>query len=76
MKYLMCYDVHNSRGDAGVYADINRAMEEKFEVLVKCTESVYLFEAGAMDLDRLKESIRVKLHFVPDLDFHVVPFRG
>ena len=71
MRYLMCYDVHDSEEHPEVYTRIKDTLTEKFKLLVKCTESVYLFETGETDLDELRLEIRGILDFIPDLEFHV-----
>ena len=71
MRYLICYDVHNSEEHPEAYARMNESLKERFGLLVKCTESVYLFENEEMDLDRLRLEIRGILDFIPDLKFHV-----
>ena len=71
MRYLMCYDVHDSEEHPEVYARMKDCLKERFGLLVKCTESVYLFEAEEMDLDDLKLEIRGILDFIPNLEFHV-----
>ena len=71
MRYLMCYDVHDSGEHPEVYARMKDCLEERFGLLVKCTESVYLFETEEKDLDELKLEIWGILDFIPDLEFHV-----
>lgn len=71
MRYLMCYDVHDSEEHPDVYARIKDTLKEKFGLFVKCTESVYLFETKKMNLDLLKLVIRMDLNFIPNLEFHV-----
>ncbi len=71
MRYLICYDVHNSEEHPEVYAQIKDCIKEKFGLAVKCTESVYLFETDEMNLDFLKLYIRMELNFDPNLEFHV-----
>ena len=70
MRYLMCYDVHDSEEHPEVYARIKDVIEEKFELAVKCTESVYLFETKDVNLDFLKLEIQMELN-IPNLEFHV-----
>ena len=71
MRYLICYDVHDSEEHTEVYTRMKDCLKERFGLLVKCTESVYLFEAEEMDLDDLKLEIRGILDFIPGLEFHV-----
>ena len=71
MRYLICYDVHDAEEHPDVYTRIKDTLTGKFKLLVKCTESVYLFEAEEMDLDDLKLEIRGILDFIPNLEFHV-----
>lgn len=71
MRYLICYDVHDSEEHPEVYARIKDTLKEKFGLFVKCTESVYLFETKKMNLDLLKLVIRMDLNFIPNLEFHV-----
>ena len=71
MKYLICYDVHDSGEHPEVYASMKDCLKERFGLLVKCTESVYLFENEEMDPETLKLEIWEILDFVPDLEFHV-----
>lgn len=70
MRYLMCYDVHDSEEHPEVYARIKDVIEKKFELAVKCTESVYLFETKDVNLDFLKLEIQMELN-IPNLEFHV-----
>lgn len=71
MRYLMCYDVHDSEEHPEVYTRIKDTLTEKFKLFVKCTESVYLFENEETDLDELRLEIRGMLDFIPGLEFHV-----
>lgn len=71
MRYLICYDVHDSEEHPEVYTRIKDTLTEKFKLLVKCTESVYLFETEEMDLNILKLLMRMELNFVPGLEFYV-----
>lgn len=71
MRYLICYDVHDSEEHPEVYTRIKDTLTEKFKLFVKCTESVYLFETKKMNLDILKLLIRLDLNFIPNLEFHV-----
>ena len=71
IRYLICYDVHDSEEHPEVYTRIKDTLTEKFKLLVKCTKSVYLFETGETDLDELRLEIRGILDFIPDLEFHV-----
>ena len=71
MRYLICYDVHDSEEHPEVYTRIKDTLTEKFKLFVKCTESVYLFENEETDLDELRLEIRGILDFIPDLEFHV-----
>ena len=71
MRYLICYDVHDSEEHPEVYARMEDTLKERFGLLVRCTESVYLFENEETDLDDLKLEIRGMLDFIPGLEFHV-----
>lgn len=71
MRYLMCYDVHDSEEHPEVYTRIKETLKKKFGLFVKCTESVYLFETKKINLDILKLLIRIELNFIPSLEFHV-----
>lgn len=71
MKYLFCYDVHNSEENRGNYEKMIERMNEKFKPIIRFTESVYLFETRPIDLNDLRLQIREVLDFIPDLEFCV-----
>lgn len=71
MKYLFCYDVHNSEENRANYEEMMKKMNEKFKPMIQFTESVYLFETRPIDLNELRHQIQGMVDFIPDLEFYV-----
>lgn len=71
VKYLFCYDLHDSKENRDDYEKIIEKMNEKFEPMIRFTESVYLFETRPRDLNDLRREIEKALDFIPDLEFYV-----
>lgn len=71
MKYLFCYDVHNSEENRANYEKMMKKMNERFGPMIQFTESVYLFETRPTDLNELRHEIQDMVDFIPDLEFYV-----
>ena len=71
MKYLFCYDIHNSEENRANYERMMERMDGVFGPMLRFTESVYLFETGPIDLNELRHQIQSMVDFIPDLEFYV-----
>lgn len=71
MKYLFCYDIHNSEENRDNYGEMMDIMNRKFGPMIQFTESVYLFETNPIDLGDLRQEIKKATDFIPDLEFYV-----
>lgn len=71
VKYLFCYDLHDSEENRDNYVRLIETMDEKFGPMIRFTDSVYLFETRPTDLDDLRREIEKTLDFISGLEFYV-----